>query len=496
MSEAAGTRAAAPLAATALVAAVYLAVAPATSDLAAHEYRAWLFGAEGFAIWNANWYGGHHVPAYSVVFPPVSALLGPRLVGVLAAMAAVAIAAPLLRRAAPDAVRGRLAVWLFAAGVLASLWIGRMPFVLGIALGVAAWAVAERADRGRSRELLLRAAAAALALACGWASPVAGLFLAVLAVVRRDPWLAVPALGGPLLLTVLFPEGGSEGFVSTAFWPIFALSLAAAALLRGRWRTAAALNAAMLLAAFLVDTAVGQNAMRLAVTLGPAALAVAAPRTRVALLVGVGLLYLQWLPAVRAVAEADGDPSVHAAFHEEAARYLEPRLRPGERVEVVFTRNHWEATHLAKHVPLARGWERQLDRKHNALFYDGELTAERYRRWLAEAGVRYVALPAAPLDFSARAERDLLRSWPRPEYETPRWRIWRVPSPEANLTEAGLQSFATSAAGPTRQRWSRYWTVVAGSGCVREGPGGWTVATGSVKVGMRLPGDRCGGRGG
>ena len=35
-----------------------------------------------------------------------------------------------------------------------------------------------------------------------------------------------------------------------------------------------------------------------------------------------------------------------------------------------LTHNHWEAADLAKVVPLARGWERQLDQKANPIFYD------------------------------------------------------------------------------------------------------------------------------
>ena len=81
-------------------------------------------------------------------------------------------------------------------------------------------------------------------------------------------------------------------------------------------------------------------------------------------------------------------------------------MQPGERVEVPFTHNHWEAAHLASAVPLARGWERQLDEKANALFYDGRpLTPARYQRWLRDAGVRWVALPDAPLDYSAGPRR-------------------------------------------------------------------------------------------
>ena len=74
-----------------------------------------------------------------------------------------------------------------------------------------------------------------------------------------------------------------------------------------------------------------------------------------------------------------------------------------------FTDNHWESAHLpGANVMLARGWERQLDRKVNRLFYDDEpLTAARYARWLRDNAVRYVALPDAPLDYSGADEADV-----------------------------------------------------------------------------------------
>ena len=58
---------------------------------------------------------------------------------------------------------------------------------------------------------------------------------------------------------------------------------------------------------------------------------------------------------------------------------------------------------MAPSVALARGWERQLDRKANAVFYEGELTAERYHAWLRDTAVSHVALPDAPLDPTRRA---------------------------------------------------------------------------------------------
>src|SRR5919202_683975 len=93
----------APVVACALAGVVYLVAAPATADMAAHAYRTWLFHQEGLTVWNAQWYGGHHVLGYSLLFSPLAALLGPAVVGVAAAVAAVAAFAMLARAAAPSA---------------------------------------------------------------------------------------------------------------------------------------------------------------------------------------------------------------------------------------------------------------------------------------------------------------------------------------------------------------------------------------------------------
>ena len=69
----------APALGCAIVCAVYLLAQPATADMAAHSYRAWLFQHEGLTVWNAQWYGGHHVLGYSLLFAPLAAAIGPAL---------------------------------------------------------------------------------------------------------------------------------------------------------------------------------------------------------------------------------------------------------------------------------------------------------------------------------------------------------------------------------------------------------------------------------
>jgi hypothetical protein len=502
----------APVVGVALAAIAYLAIRPATADMAAHAFRAWLFDSEGMTVWNAQWYGGHHVLGYSMLFAPLAAWPGPAWVGALGAVAATAAFAPIARAAAPSPTAATAATWLFAAGVFSNVVIGRMPFTLGIALAVAAWLCAER------RTTAWMVAAGVLALACVLASPVAGAFLVLAAAARaagiggraefvRATVLALPVTVGGGTMAGLFPEGGDDRFVATAFWPMLAVALAGAALLapaRRALRVGALLYLGVLVAAFVVPTPFGQNALRLPVLLGPALL-VLAPRAaapRVALAgVLVALLYLQWLPAVRAVAEAHGDPSTEASFFADPRAFLQRVVRPGERVEVAFTHNHWEAAHLASAVPLARGWERQLDEKANPLFYDGHaLTPQRYHRWLRDGAVRWVALPKAPLDYSATAEAKLLRSglpYLRLAHRSADWEIWELrdatppASGGARVTAALPNGFDVDAGGPTivRQRYTRWWRSDAA--CVSEAPGGWTRVTpmrsGPVRVRAGLP---------
>ncbi len=161
----------APLVGVALAAIAYLLVRPATADMAAHAFRAWLFDTEGMTVWNAQWYGGHHVLGYSMLFAPLAAWPGPAWVGALGAVGAVAAFTPLARSAAPTPGAAAAATWLFGAGVMSNVVIGRMPFTLGIALAVTAWLCSERSARGSRWWLAL---AALLALCFGAREPGRG----------------------------------------------------------------------------------------------------------------------------------------------------------------------------------------------------------------------------------------------------------------------------------------------------------------------------------
>ena len=181
------------------------------------------------------------------------------------------------------------------------------------------------------------------------------------------------------------------------------------------------------------------------------------------------------------------DPSSSASYYAPLLRFLEHQPSTA-RVEIPFTRDHWEAVFVASHAPLARGWERQLDMTYNSLFYERRpLSAEAYHRWLVDSGVTWVALPDVPLDYSARAEARLLNgglSYLQPVWHDAHWRLWRVEgSPSlatgsAQLVSVRPDGFVLDATAPgtttVRLRYTSAWSVIGGAGCVRETSSHWT----------------------
>ncbi|MCZ4491883.1 MAG: hypothetical protein JWP53_814 [Conexibacter sp.] len=489
----------------ALLAALYLVLDPPSADLAAQTYRTWLFEHAGPTIWDNGWYAGHHVPAYSILFPPLAALLGPRLVGALAAVAAAWAFERLALLARGE--QGRPAALWFATATAVSLVTGRLTFALGLAAGLLAILAL-----ARGRMALCAVAGAATALA----SPVAAAFLALALVawgvthrrLRLTALLCAATLAPALALTVLFPEGGDFPFTASAFWPSLAATLLVLLLLPREQRTlrlGVALYAVLVVVSGALSTPMGGNAVRLgAVFAGPlAAIALWPDRRRALLLLLLPLAYWQVSSPIDDVVQASRDRSVQASYYDGMLRFL--ATRPGDpfRVEIPFTDNHWESARVAPTVPLARGWERQLDRKVNGLFYDGQpLTAARYRGWLDENAVRYVALADAPIDYSAAAEAALVRSRPpylREVYRDAHWRIFAVAAAAPMARGAGARVVAMDSdtvdldvprAGRilVRVRFTPYWRIVRGHGCVAPA-GDWTQLTVTAPGRVRLATD-------
>jgi hypothetical protein len=466
-----------------VVAGAYLVLAPPSADLAAQEYRA----ALGLVLWDNGWYGGHHMPGYSVLFPPLASLLGPRLVGALSAVAA----AWLFERLVRDLDGGRVAAVWFAVATVSTLISGRLTFALGVAVGLAAVLAAAR---GRTGLACVMAALASLA------SPVAAAFVALAAAawwLDRPRWwpvaLAASAAAPALVLAIAFPEGGSFPFVGSSFWPALAASIAVGLLVPRDARVVrigVALYVAAMVASFAVSTPMGGNVVRLGALFAGPVLAALVWRTnrRALALLALPLVYWQWVAPIDDWARAAGDPSVHERYYDGLLAFLDAQRGGPFRIEIPFTDNHWESRWVAPHVPLARGWERQVDRQRNALFYDGRpITAARYRRWLDDNAVRFVALADAPIDYSAAREAKLVREgtpYLREVWHDAHWRVFAVAaarplaSGAARATAVEPERVRLTASGPglvdLRVRFTPYWRIATGRGCVEEGPEGWT----------------------
>jgi hypothetical protein len=467
----------------AALAVLYLVWDPPAPDLAAQVFRTDLFAHDGFALWNGQWFGGHHTLGYSVLFPPLAAALGPEVVGALAAVASAVAFDRIARHHWGDAA------WLgslwFAASIATNLLIGRLTFTLGLAVGLAALLALQR-DR--------RPLALGLAVLCSVSSPVAALFLGLagtslaLAERRRDGFeLAVAAVAPAAVLSLGFPDTGHQTFDEITLWPILIYSAAVVALVPRSERTlrvGAVLYAIAALASFIVDTPMGSNVARLGTTFGPAVLACALwPHRRwLVLALAPLLVFWQWKPSYNDIVKAR-DRSAHASFYAPLVGFLAAHRDPAGRVEVVPTRTHWEVVHVSERFPIARGWERQLDTRFGALFYDGPLNAATYRHWLDDLGVRYVALSDGPRDFAARKEQKLVAAglpYLHEVWRAGHWRVYEVTSPAplatgaATVTRLGRHSVdlraARSGEALVRVRWTPYWALVRGSGCVMRGP--------------------------
>jgi hypothetical protein len=371
------------------------------------------------------------------------------------------------------------------------LFTGRLPFTMGVAFGLGALLAHQRGHKWL---------AFALAAGSGLASPVAALFLTLAAICAFEWEVAAAAFLPTALLAAAFPEGGYMPFDFTTFIPVPLLAIVALILLPKRERAlriGAVVYALATTAAFLIQTPMGSNAVRLgALFAGPVALCAARiPDRRAARAGFVTLLVLmaawQWSSPVRDFLASQNEPSAKTSYYTPLLRFLERQQPELGRVEIPFTRSHWEAAVVAPHFPLARGWERQLDAGRNALFYKGILTDFTYANWLAEHAVRFVALPDVKPDESSFKERGLIER--HPPYlklirRLPHWRVYLftlphpmvLPKAGADIRLTHIDSdevylrARTAGSALVRVRWSPYWHVRGG--CV-ERAGDWTRVT-------------------
>lgn len=475
-------------------------------DTAAQVYRVDAFRRYGFSLWDFGWYGGHWTVDYSVIYPALAATVGILAVTVVSAAGAAyafdRLARPYLGPA------GVAASYLFALGTLVAASIGQLTFLAGEGFGIPALLAASHRRYGL---------AAGLSLCTTLTSPLTGAFLALAAAAwaldrfvagEAGPMLAglsLSAVAGVPVVAVaaLFPGDGPMPYPAID-WLWEMVVAAAVGLLAGRRHRPIAFACGLwALAGTFAETvpsALGGNVGRLEDMVAlPLGMALAwERRPLLSPFVAVPLALSQWMPALGAITSAPSQPSTKAAFfapldHELLALGADRRA---VRVEVVPTEYHWEAADVAPVVPLARGWERQLDEGDNPIFYrPGALNPGSYRRWLLDNGVGFVALASAPLDMAGESEARLLDSTTVPGlslvWSNADWKLWSVAgtpgivSGPAVLISERDAKITLQASRPglvtVRVRYSPDWFVAAGAGC-DERDGDW------IRVDVDRPG--------
>jgi hypothetical protein len=483
---------------TAVLCVVVLAVGQRGPDLPAQTYRVWLFRQHGLVAFDSHWYAGHPLPGYSLIFPPLASFLGPRLVGALSCVVATAAFTRLLR--GPRRTGHDLAVLWFAVVSVVDLVVGRLPFALGLALGLAALVTARDG---------IRWAALPLAVATGCASPLAGAFLllAAAAYLREEGWRRTwPLAGGGvgIVAAALFGEGGWFPFPATTLLVILLLSVGGLVVVP---RSSRLVRHGLLLygiasvALFPWHNPVGGNMVRLGAVFGGPLIAyelwrAGGWRRRFLPVAAVPLLIWQFAPLPTAFATGRDNPAAHPDYYAGLLAYLEAHDGDRSRLEVPLTNGRWESFFLATEVSLARGWERQPDLARNSVLYADELSAPDYHDWLVRNGVRWVALPDVELDASEDAEAALLTGptppYLRPAWQDEHWRLWEVRdapplvSGVADLVHLGVSTIDLEArqagSAVVLVRWTRFWRVTEGDACVAPNGDGWT------RVDVRSPG--------
>ncbi|MFB7914731.1 MFS transporter [Streptomyces sp. NPDC056061] len=418
-------------------------------DLAAQDAWAEFVGRHPGTAYNLAWYGGMHPVSYSVVSPYLMSLLGVRTTMMIAGTVSAALTALILVRV--RAVRNPLAcsfAGLFA--YLCNAISGRVTFGLGMMFAVAAVAaVFCWPHRWRYKRWAKAAVAAPLAGLATASSPVAGLFLGVVAAAlflnKRRPGAYALGLAPVVVVALsalLFPFSGTQPMSLGSMSLPFLLALFVFLLVPREWktvRTAAAVYGVGTVLTYVIDSQIGSNVTRMAMLYGGVVLLAALPYTQprsrrwyALVLAFVGMNFWIGFKSVDDIVRT----APAASWAREVAPLVHQLQKVGAergRVEVVPARSHREASALSPYVNLARGWNRQADMERNPLFYDDTLNSDNYRQWLDRWAVHYVVLPKGEPDANgAVQEAELVASgqpYLKRVWSNANWQLFAVEDP-------------------------------------------------------------------
>ncbi|MFB9399302.1 DUF2029 domain-containing protein [Streptomyces echinatus] len=416
-------------------------------DLAAQDAWAEFVGRHPDSAYNLAWYGGMHPVSYSVVSPYLMSVLGVRTTMMIAGTLSAGLVTMILIRS--RAVKNPLWVSLAALfALICNAISGRVTFGLGtmFALGAVA-AVFCWPYRWRYKRWAKALVAGPLAALATMASPVAGLFVGLVAVAlflqKRRPGAWALGLAPSAVVAVsawLFPFSGTQPMgIGSVILPLL-YGLLCLFLVPKEWvtvRLTAAVYSLGVVLVWLINSQIGSNISRLPMLFAGAALIAALPYTvpksrtwYVTVLAFLG--FVGWL-GFKSV-----DDIIHTTPAASWARELAPLVNELQkagagkgRVEVVPARSHREASALAPYVNLARGWNRQADMERNPLFYDDTLNSATYHEWLQRWAVHFVVLPKDNVDGDG-GERELLRRgmpYLKQVWGDTNWQLFKVTDP-------------------------------------------------------------------
>ncbi|MFF5147509.1 MFS transporter [Streptomyces sp. NPDC013157] len=419
-------------------------------DLAAQDAWAEFVGRHPDSAYNLAWYGGMHPVSYSVVSPYLMSLIGVRTTMMLAGTVSAGLLTLLLIRS--RAVKNPL--WAALAGVFALICnalSGRVTFGLGTMFALASvGAVFCWPYRWRYKRWAKALVAAPLAALATMSSPVAGLFVGLVAVAlflqKRRPGAWALGLAPAAVVAVsawLFPFSGTQpmGFGSVIM-PL-TYGLLCLFLVPKEWKTVrltAAVYSLGVVLVWLVSSQIGSNISRLPMLFAGVALIAALPYT-VPRSRKYYTVVLAFLGACGWISFKSVDDIVHTTPAASWARELAPLVHQLQqvgaekgRVEVVPARSHREASALAPYVNLARGWNRQADMERNPLFYDDTLNSANYHEWLQRWAVHFVVVPKDQPDGDGGGEREralVQRGMPylKQVWGDANWQLFRVTDP-------------------------------------------------------------------
>ncbi|MCT9082934.1 hypothetical protein [Streptomyces fulvoviolaceus] len=418
-------------------------------DLAAQDAWAEFVGRHPDSAYNLAWYGGMHPVSYSAVSPYLMSVLGVRTTMMIAGTISAGLLTMILIRS--RSVKNPL--WASLAGVFAFLCnaaSGRVTFGLGTVFALGAVAVVFCWPyRWRYKRWAKALCAAPLAALATMASPVAGLFVGLVAAAlflqKRRPGAWALGIAPSAVVAVsawLFPFSGTQPMsIGSVVLPL-ASGLLVLFLVPKEWTTVritAGVYSLAVVLVWLVSSQIGSNISRLPMLFAGVALAAAlpfaVPRSRKWYTIVVAFIgFTGWI-GFKSV-----DDVVHTTPTASWARELAPLVNELQevgaekgRVEVVPARSHREASALAPYVNLARGWNRQADMERNPLFYDDTLNSANYHEWLQRWAVHFVVVPKdEPDGDGGERERELVqRGMPylKQIWGDANWQLFQVTDP-------------------------------------------------------------------